>query len=126
MSGDYKIILPLMITCIIATIIAMRVKKESIYTLKLKLRGINLFGGREINVLKSLNVENVYRRSVEILEESVSFSEIVEKMANSRHSYFYIVDRNRNLQGSISINEIRQTIVDYENLKNLLILLVYH
>jgi chloride channel protein, CIC family len=121
MSGDYKIILPLMITCIIATIIAIRVKKESIYTLKLKLRGINLFGGREINVLKSLNVENVYRQSVEILEESVSFPEIVEKMANSRHSYFYIVDKSNKLRGSISINEIRQTIVDYENLKNLLI-----
>ena len=59
MSGDYKIILPLMITCIIATLIAMRIKEESIYTLKLKLRGINIFGGKEINVLKSLKVKNV-------------------------------------------------------------------
>ncbi len=121
MSGDYKIILPLMITCIIATIIAMRVKKESIYTLKLKLRGINLYGGREINVLKSLNVSNVYRKSVETLLESVPFPDIVEKMANSRHSLFYIINEKSNLQGSISINEIRQTIIDYENLKNLLI-----
>ncbi len=121
MSGDYKIILPLMITCIIATIIAMRVKKESIYTLKLKLRGINLHGGREINVLKSLHVSDVYRRSVETLDESVPFPDIVEKMANSRHSFFYIVDKKNNIPGSISLNEIRQTIIDYENLKNLLI-----
>ena len=121
MSGDYKIILPLMITCIIATVIAMRVKKESIYTLKLKLRGINLHGGREINVLKSLNVSEVYRKSVETMDESVPFPKIVEKMANSQHSYFYIVDANNNIPGSISLNEIRQTIIDYENLKNLLI-----
>jgi len=121
MSGDYKIILPLMITCIIATIIAMRLKEESIYTLKLKLRGINLFGGREINVLKSLHVSDVYRRSVEIINESVPFPHIVEKMASSRHSFFYIVDDTSKIIGSISINELRQTILDYENLKNLLI-----
>ena len=121
MSGDYKIILPLMITCIIATLIAMRLKQESIYTLKLKLRGINLYGGREINVLKSLSVSDVYRHTAETLDESVGFQEIVEKMADSRHSYFYIVNKDGKIVGSISLNEIRQTIIDYENLKNLLI-----
>jgi CBS-domain-containing membrane protein len=85
------------------------------------LRGINLFRGREINVLKSLHVRDVYRKSVEILNESVSFPEIVERMANSRHSFFYIVNDQKNIIGSISLNEIRQTIVDYENLKHLLI-----
>jgi len=121
MSGDYKIILPLMITCIISTIIAMRLKEDSIYTLKLKLRGINLYGGREINVLKSLKVSDVYKRSVEILSESEPFPEIIERMAQSQHSYFYIIDNDKNITGSISLNEIRKTIVDYENLKNLLI-----
>jgi CIC family chloride channel protein len=121
MSGDYKIILPLMITCIISTIIAMRLKQESIYTLKLKLRGINLYGGREINVLKSLKVSDVYKTSAEILNESETFPSIVQKMSNSQHSYFYIVDKNQNIAGSISLNEIRKTIIDYENLKNLLI-----
>lgn len=121
MSGDYKIILPLMITSIIATLLAMRLKEESIYTLKLKLRGINLYGGREINVLKSLHVADVYRQSVEVIGESVPFPQIVEKMAESRHSYFYIVNQEENVIGSVSLNEIRQTIVDYENLKNLLI-----
>jgi CBS-domain-containing membrane protein len=99
----------------------MRLKEESIYTLKLKLRGINLFRGREINVLKSLHVRDVYRKSVEILDESVSFPEIVERMANSRHTFFYIVNDQKNIVGSISLNEIRQTIIDYENLKHLLI-----
>jgi CIC family chloride channel protein len=121
MSSDYSIILPLMITCIIATVLAMRLKEESIYTLKLKLRGINLFGGRELNVLKSLKVRDAYQRSVMTIPESEPFSSIVEKIANSQHGFFYVINDNKNIIGSISLKEIRQTIKDYENLKNLLI-----
>lgn len=121
MSNDYKIILPLMITCILAAVIAMRLKDESIYTLKLKLRGINLFEGRETNVLKSLTVKSIYNPTVELLLESEPFDHIVDKMANSNHSQFYVIDNENRLKGSISINEIRQTITEYENLKHLLI-----
>ena len=42
MTGDYEIILPLMITCIISTVAVRRFTKESIYTLKLKRRGIDI------------------------------------------------------------------------------------
>ena len=121
MSGDYKIMLPLMITCIISTVLAMKLREESIYTLKLKLRGINIFGGRELNVLKTLKVQDIYRKSVEIIRESDAFPNIVEKMAGSQHNYFYVVDENSKILGSVSLNEIRQTILDYDNLKNLLI-----
>jgi CIC family chloride channel protein len=121
MSGDYKIMLPLMITCIISTVLAMRLKEESIYTLKLKLRGINIFGGRELNVLKALKVEDVYRKSVETLRESEVFPIIVEKMAGSQHSYFYVINDMNKIIGSVSLNEISRTILDYDHLKNLLI-----
>jgi CIC family chloride channel protein len=121
MSGDYKIMLPLMITCIISTVLAMKMREESIYTLKLKLRGINIFGGRELNVLKNLKVQDVFRESVEIIKESDTFPNIVEKMSSSQHSYFYVVDKSNKILGSVSLNEIRRTILDYDNLKNLLI-----
>lgn len=121
MSGDYKIMLPLMITCIISTLLAMRLKEESIYTLKLKLRGISLFEGRELNVLKNMKVKDVYRKSVAVIKDSEVFPKIVEKMAGSQHNYFYVVDKSDRMLGSISLNEIRQTILDYDHLKNLLI-----
>ena len=35
LTSDYKIILPLMISCILGTLIATRMQRESIYTLKL-------------------------------------------------------------------------------------------
>ena len=121
MSNDYKIILPLMITCIIATILAMRLSKESIYTLKLKLRGINLFEGREINVLKSLKVKDVFSKNVELITEQESYPTTIEKISNSPHSIIYVVDDNRKLLGTVSLNEVRRNMQDYETLKHLLI-----
>ncbi len=121
MSGDYKIMLPLMITCIISTVLTMKIREESIYTLKLKLKGINIFKGRELNVLKTLKVQDIYRKSVEILRESDPFPNILEKMASSQHNYFYVVDKSNKIIGSVSLNEIRRTIIDYDHLKNLLI-----
>ncbi len=121
MSSDYKIILPLMITCIIATILAMRLHKESIYTLKLKLRGINLFEGREINVLKSLTVKDVYSTNIESVTEQESYPTIIDKISKSPHSILYVVDENKKLLGNISLNEVRRNMQDYETLKHLLI-----
>ena len=121
MSGSYKIILPLMITCIIATILAMRLHPESIYTLKLKLRGINLFEGREINVLKSLTVKDVYSKNVESVIEQESYPTLIEKISKSPHSILYVVDENKKLLGTVSLNEVRRNMQDYETLKHLLI-----
>jgi CIC family chloride channel protein len=51
MTGSYEIILPLMFSCIIATIAGRQLMKESIYTLKLVRRGVDIREGKEVNVL---------------------------------------------------------------------------
>ena len=121
MSSGYAIMLPLMITCIISAVLKIKLQEESIYTLKLKIRGINIFGGRELNVLKKLKVQDVYRKSVEVIKEYEPFPQILEKMASSQHNYFYVIDDSNRFLGSVSLNEIRRTILDYDHLKNLLI-----
>ncbi len=121
MTSDYKIILPLMITTIIATLLASRLHKESIYTLKLVRRGINLFGGREVNVLRSLTVSDVVKQSIELVHEKTPFAKILQKIANSVHNHVYVVDDNNNITGVISMEQIRQTIMDYDTLQYLLI-----
>ncbi len=121
MTNDYKIILPLMITTIIATLLAMRLQKESIYTLKLVRRGINIFGGREINVLKSLRVENVLNPTIDIVSVQTPFEKIIPVIVNSTHNQIYVVDEKQKLVGFISMQEIRQTMMELDTLKHLLI-----
>jgi CIC family chloride channel protein len=121
MTNDYKIILPLMITTIIATLLAIRMEKESIYTLKLSRRGINIFGGREINVLRSLRVDSIVNKSIDLVSIHTPFDELVPIIVNSTHNQIYVVDENKKLIGYISMQEIRQTMMDFESLKHLLV-----
>ena len=47
MTSEYSIILPLMTACIIATLFNKWMSKESIYTMKLIRRGVDIFQGKE-------------------------------------------------------------------------------
>jgi CIC family chloride channel protein len=61
LTGDYDIILPLMICCIIATLLATRIQKPSIYTMKLLRRGVDVHRGRAVNVLDNVSVRELVR-----------------------------------------------------------------
>ena len=61
LTNEYRVILPLMTSCIIATLLANRLHPESIYTLKLMRRGVNLRAGQDINLLRGVRVREVMR-----------------------------------------------------------------
>ena len=65
MTQDYRIIPPLMICCVIATFVARGIKRDSIYTLKLMRRGVDIQAGRDVNLLKSMRVEDFMTRHPE-------------------------------------------------------------
>ncbi len=121
LTDDYRIILPLMISCIISVLITTRLKKDSIYTLKLSRRGINLSQGQEVNVLHSLHVSDVISEDVERVPENARFSNLMDLIVTSPHPNFFVVDQQNHLLGIISIHDIRRVIYESEVLQTLLI-----
>ena len=57
MSNDYKLILPQMFATVLSTFLAEFIFTESIYTLKLKFKGINLQRGRDLDLLQRMQVQ---------------------------------------------------------------------
>ena len=102
MTGDYKIILPLMITCIISRLMAGRLLKESIYTFKLIRRGVDIRSGKEVNVLKSISVKDVMNQEVETMLDSLSLREFAEKISKTKYNSFPVVNDKGNLTGVLS------------------------
>jgi CIC family chloride channel protein len=112
MTGDYKIILPLMITCIISSLVARQLCGESIYTFKLIRRGINIRGGKEVNILSSMPVKNVMYHTVEIVAETLPLQEFAKKLPESRSNNFVVVNDKEEITGVL-------TYIDYyDNLFN--------
>jgi CIC family chloride channel protein len=120
MTSDYKIILPLMIATIISLVVT-KGQKGSIYTLKLMKKGINIHQGKEINILKSMKVKDIMRKSIEVLTPDTSLTKIIDKFVHSPHSYFYIKDDSGLIVEKISQVEISAIAPQYENLKDFIV-----
>jgi len=120
MTGDYKIILPLMFACIIGTIASGQMLRDSIYTLKLARRGIDIKEGKEVNVLKALLVRDVMSRQVETIPEGLPLDAMSDKISKSKHNSFPVLNADNRLAGIISFLDYKEAIFD-EDLKHLVV-----
>jgi len=120
MTGNYRIILPLMIACIISTVVARQWLEESIYTLNLSRKGVNLKAGREINLLASIPVTEAMNSAVESVPENLSLGRFAEKISTSKYNSFPVVNEEGFLTGVISYLDYHDAMLD-ENLANLVV-----
>ena len=107
MTSDYRIILPLMVTVVFSALLARRLLPQSIYTIKLAKRGIELKGGKDINVLKSHKVSEVMDTNFETIPASTTLLNIFGIIEKSRDSYFIVTDRTGHMKGVLSFQDIR-------------------
>ena len=121
LTSDYKIILPLMITCVLATLIAQRLDEASIYTRKLIRRGSDLFRGRNLNVLSHLKVRDVMREpGTAVAPDARPLALISVFMAHPTETIF-VVDGNDRLLGVINLDDLRPLMQDSSTLDSVLI-----
>lgn len=112
MTNDYKIILPLMIATIIATVFTTKMSKESIYTLKLLRKGIDLFGGRDINLLRAHRVKEIMRRDQNIILNTTTLPDLLQVMLTGKHEEYFVVNQEGELQGIITLQQAKEFIED--------------
>jgi len=121
LTNDYHIILPLMITCIISTILSARFSRESIYTLKLLLRNIGIKEGVETNVMDSIDVKDIYSTDFESINATDNFSQVVNKVISGKEFDFPVLTEDGRILGIISLHDIKDYLFEKDSLQNLLI-----
>ncbi|MCG6950680.1 MAG: chloride channel protein [Acidobacteria bacterium] len=121
LTSDYKIILPLMISCIIATLFATRVQKASIYTLKLLRRGVDIRGGYSANVLAHLSVGDAMRSEYAEAGRAEKLMPVISRFVERPGDSVLVTDSDRRLLGVITIDDIRPLMTDPESVRGLVI-----
>jgi CIC family chloride channel protein len=107
LTGDYRLMLPLMLTVVIATVLAQKVMRgESVYTLKLTRRGIRLQRGRDVDVMQSVQVAEVMRTQMDTVGVKVTLTELIEVFSRSRHRSLPVLDRQGKLWGMITVSDL--------------------
>lgn len=110
MTGDYKLILPLMICSILASFVASIVKKDSIYTMKLTRRGVDLSKGMEVSIMQTTKVRDVINRTMVVLNESMGFNDLLQKVINANEAYYYVTDDDGKYQGSFNVHDVKEVL----------------
>ncbi len=121
LTNDYKIILPLMLTCIISSFITINLKEESIYTLKLKHKGIIFKEGKEVNILRSLFVKDIMTQDCKTFLNTQNIGEIIDQAIGGRYSIFHIINKNNELCGVITLNQLKSSIYQKDLIDSLVI-----
>ncbi len=107
LTDDYTIIPPLMAACVVSTLVATLIKRDSVYTLKLKRRGIDVLAESDPNILRNMRVADILYEDPEIIQDSASYDSVIETVVRSNHNVFFVVDEKGYLLGTISLSELR-------------------
>jgi CIC family chloride channel protein len=116
MTGDYGLILPLMVCGAVAYLTARRMHLYSIYSQWLALKGEQIASGQDMAILERLKVRDCYNPNPDVIQETATASQIIEAIAQSPQTEFPVLDSNQRLMGMITYDDLRQVLSSRESL----------
>jgi len=120
-TGDYKVILPIMLAAVISTIVAQLLLRDSIYTMKVRRLGIRVGRMSDLTVLRRISVEKVpLARSITVHPHDPA--NVLLDLAEKHDAVDFIVvdDENRYL-GMVTGDDLRTTLLQIEALPLLVV-----
>ncbi len=121
MTGDYGMMLPLMLTTMIAYAVARRLHPESIYTEWLVRRGVVLSHGADAAILARVPVAECLDLAPVTIPEGAGLDAILARTRESRQTDFPVVSNDGRLRGMLSRDAIREAVAQGDGLSALLI-----
>lgn len=115
-TGNYELILPLMVATIISSLLSRRLRRTSIYTEPLRRRGIELPWRMEEAVLAGLEAKDLARLDPETLQPATRYGEVVEKFLATRRQRLFVVGDDGALLGAVSLHDIKHLLENPETL----------
>lgn len=106
-TGNYDLILPLMVASITASLTSRRIYRHSIYTQSLERRGVDLSSRMGEAVLAGLEVEDLVREDTDTLAPDTRFPEIVDRFLSAHRQRLYVVGEEGTLEGAINLHDIK-------------------
>ncbi len=108
MTGNYMIIVPIMLTSIISTIVAKKFNEDSIDTVDFTREGIDIHEGRETAIMKSIKVGKAITEEVDFISEKANINQLLEIFSMAKGGfYFPVVDDSGKMTGIVSMQDVK-------------------
>jgi chloride channel protein, CIC family len=112
LTGDYQIILPLMLAIALATGGSRLLSADTIYTLKLRRRGIDITRARAVDAMESLRVRDAMGSVPAAIPIDTVLAEIVAKLTGSDLESLPVIDADGRYRGVISTRQLERALTD--------------
>ncbi len=112
MTGNYKVIIPIMFASIAGTFMAKRLYRDSIDTVELTRRGIDLHAGKEASILSSIKVRDVMTHDITTINGQATLNEMLNLIMTGKGLYFPVVNDQGSMMGIISMQDIKAVLLE--------------
>lgn len=109
LTGNYYLILPIMLATVISTLVAQSINPNSMYTHKLVRRGIQIRRGapeHATDVMEMMTVGEAMSTNVDTVPLSMPLYHLMEKFDQSHHNGFPVVNEAGELAAVVSIKDL--------------------
>jgi CIC family chloride channel protein len=108
MTGDYGIILPLMTAVVISTVVSRALKHETIYTLKLLRRGVDVEQEELGDVMRTITVKEAMTHNFPTVPSTMKVDQLLTQFRKTGHHGFPVVDEKGLLAGIVTQTDVER------------------
>jgi CIC family chloride channel protein len=113
-TGGYALIIPLMIVTSISFFISKHFNKNSVYTAALARQGIDFRSDKESFSVQNISLYNLVETDFHKFQPNMRFRDLVEKIKHSNRNLFPVVNKEDRLVGVITLDDVREVMLDKE------------
>jgi len=110
LTNEYTILLPLMFTVVMASFVSRKLSAESVYTEKLRRRGIQAHHGEDLNILRAIAVKDVLRHDEASISEAAPFDALVDLALNTHRNVIFTLDAQSRLTGAVVLQDLKHVL----------------
>ena len=121
LTRDYRVMLPVMFAAIVATAIAKLIMRDSIYTLKLRRRGIRLDTSLDMSVLRSITAADLPRQKPVFVALDDPLQSLLDISQEQDVTHFVVVGEDGGYLGMVLPYEVRVALLQPEAVPLLLV-----
>lgn len=106
MTGDYGVVLPLMLVCVLSALVAKNMHGETMYTEKLARKGLKIKGLTRNDVAACIRAARIMTTSVVSIDADLTVSEAWASVQRSGHKLFPVAEKGA-LIGAVKSETLR-------------------
>ncbi len=110
LTGDYRIILPLMFSVVLATAASHFLSGDTIYTLKLRRRGVDVMRGHGRNLMQLLRVGDAMQPLPGAVKAETPLDQVIALLGNAPSDGLPVVDADGANRGIITSQQVERAL----------------